>query len=122
MSIVVGVDSVTFLISRVLTSAVFVGIGGVVAWMAGEKLRMPKRPLWFLVALVGLGAGLAAFLAEWASIKLSLGVGLGVMILGASLAFEKGAANKGIARLGGAIALLAAGAAWAGWNVYLMFR
>ena len=122
MSITVGVDSVTFLVARVLTSAVFVGIGGLVALLAGEKVKMPKRALWVLVALVGLGAGLASFLAEWASIKLSLGVGLGMMIFGASLAFEKGAMSKGAARLGGAIALLAVGAAWVGWNGYLMFR
>ena len=122
MSITVGVDSVTFLVTRVLTATVFVGIGGVVALVAGEKVKVPKRPLWVLVALVGLGAGLASFLAEWASIKLSLCVGLGMMFAGASLAFEKGAMSKGAARLGGALALLAAGAAWIGWNGYLMFR
>jgi hypothetical protein len=44
------------------------------------------------------------------------------MILGASLAFEKGATTKGAARLLGAIGLLAAGTAWVGWNGYLMFR
>ena len=117
MSITVGVDSVTFHISRVLTSAVFVGIGAVVALMAGEKAKIPKSPLWFLVALVGLGAGLATFLAGWASVKVSIGVGLGMMIFGVSLGFDKGAA-----RLGGAIALLAAGTAWVGWNIYLMVR
>jgi hypothetical protein len=122
MSITVGVDPVTFFVARVLTSAVFVGIGGLVALLAGEKVKIPKRPLWVLVALVGLGAGLGSFLAEWASVKLSLCVGLGVMIFGASLAFEKGATSKGPARLAGAIALLAVGAAWVGWNGYLMFR
>jgi hypothetical protein len=117
MSITVAVDSVTFLISRVLTAAVFVGIGAVVALMAGEKARLPKKPLRFLVALVGLGAGIAAFLAGWASVKVSIGVGLGMMIFGISLGFDKGAERRG-----GPIALLAAGAAWVGWNIYLMIR
>ena len=117
MSVTVSVDPVTLYISRGLTSAVFAGIGAVVALMAGEKAKMPKRPLWFLVALVALGAGLASFLAGWASVKLSIGVGLGMVILGVSLARDKGAA-----RLAGGIALLAAGAAWVGWNVYLMVR
>ena len=122
MSITVGVDPVTFFVARVLTSAVFVGIGGLVALLAGEKVKIPKRPLWVLVALVGLGAGLGSFWAGWASVKLSLCIGLGVMIFGASLAFEKSATSKGAARLAGAIALLAGGAAWVGWNGYLMFR
>ena len=122
MSLTVDVDPVTFLISRIITSAVFVGIGATVALMAGEKLKLPKTPLWVLVLTAGLGSGLGSFLAEWASIKLSIGVGLGVMIFGASLAFEKGATNKGAARLGGAFALLAVGTAWSAWNLYVVFR
>jgi hypothetical protein len=122
MSITIGVDPVTFLVSRVITSAAFMGIGALVALIAGEKLKIPRLPLRFLVAFVGLGTGIATFLAEWASIKLSILVGLGVMIFGASLAFEQSATSKGAARLVGGIALLAAGAAWVGWNVYLMFR
>jgi hypothetical protein len=122
MSITIGVDPVTFLVSRVITSAAFMGIGALVALIAGEKMKIPRLPLRFLVAFVGLGTGLATFLAEWASIKLSILVGLGVMIFGASLAFEKSATRKGAARLAGGIALLAAGAGWVGWNVYLMFR
>ncbi len=122
MSITVGVDPVTFFVARVLTSAVFVGIGGVLAWAAGEKVKVPKRPLWVLVALVGLAAGLASFLAEWASLKVSLGVGLGAAVLGASLAFDKdGSSNKVATRLMGA-ALLAVAVAWVGWNGYVVFR
>jgi hypothetical protein len=122
MSITIGVDPVTFLVSRVITSATFMGIGALVALMAGEKMKIPRLPLRFLVALVGLGTGLATFLAEWASIKLSMLVGLGVMVFGFSLAFEKSATRKGVASIVGGIALIAAGAAWVGWNGYLMVR
>jgi len=122
MSITVGVDPVTFLVARVLTSAVMAGIGGFVALLAGERAKAPKRPLWAAVALVGLGAGLASFWAEWASVKLSLGIGLGVMVVGATLAFERGATTHGPAKRVGAIALFAVGTAWVGWNGYLMFR
>ena len=122
MSITVGVDPVTFNIARVLTSAVFAGIGGVVVLVAGEKFKIPKRLLRLLVAVAALGAAIGTFYAGWASIKLSLGFGIGMAILGASMAFEKAAASKGAARLGGALALLATGTAWVAWNAYSMFR
>lgn len=122
MSIVVGVDPVTFNIARVLTAVVLGGIGGLVVLLAGEKLKMSKGLLRPLVAVAALAAGLGAFWAEWASIKLSLGVGIGMMILGASLAFEKDAAKKGAARIGGALVVLVAGTGWLAWNAYLMFR
>jgi hypothetical protein len=122
MSITVGVDSVTFNIVRVLTAVSIGGIGGLAMLLAGEKFRISSRLLRPLIAVSALGTGLGAFLAAWASIKLSLCFGIGIMILGASLAFEKGAMKKGVARWGGAIALLAAGASWLAWNSYLMFR
>jgi hypothetical protein len=121
MSITIDVDPVTYLVSRVLTAGVFVGIGAAIAWMAGEKLKLPNQPLRVVAALVGLGSGLGSFLAEWASIKLSLCVGLTVMIVGATMAFEK-QPPKTLARLAGAITLLAVGTAWVSWNVYVVFR
>jgi len=122
MSITVGVDSVTFNIARVLTAVSLGGIGGIAVMLAGEKVKLSRGLLRPLAAVAALGAGVGSFLAEWASIKLSLCIGLGMMILGASFAFEKGAMKKGVARLGGAILLLVAGAAWVAWNCYLMFR
>ena len=122
MSITVGVDPVTFNIARVLTSAVFAGIGGVVVLVAGEKFKIPKRLLRLLVAVAALGAAIGTFYAGWALIELSVLFGIGMAILGASMAFEKAAASKGAARLGGALALLATGTAWVAWNAYSMFR
>ena len=72
MSISVGVDAVTFNIARVLTSALIAGVIGVFVSMAGEKYKIPNRPLWFLVAAAVLGAALGAFFAGWASLKVSL--------------------------------------------------
>jgi len=122
MSIIVGVDSVTFNIARVLTSAVIAGIGWLVVLMAGEKFKIPKGLLRILAPVAALSAGLGTFFAGWASIKLSLCVGISMIIVGALLSFEKGATNKSVARLGGAIALLVTGTAWLAWNLYLMFR
>ena len=122
MSISVGVDAVTFNIARVLTSALIAGVIGVFVSMAGEKYKIPNRPLWFLVAAAVLGAALGAFFAGWASLKVSLLAGICMALGGGVLAFQNGGAYKRAASLAGGIALVAAGLAWLAWNLYLMFR
>ena len=122
MSIVVDVDPVTFNITRVLTSAVMGGIDGFVVLLAGEKFKVSKGVMRLLVAIAALAAGFGSFWAGWASIRISLVIGIGMMIVGASLAFEKGSAKKGIGQVAGALALLVTGTSWLGWNSYLMFR
>jgi|SRR4026207_1145377 len=121
MSISVGVDAVTLNIARVVTSAAIAGVVGGCAFMAGEKYRIPNGPLWFLVAVAVVVAGLGAFFAGWASIKLSLLAGICMALGGGALALY-GFTDKRAASLGGGIALLAAGTAWLAWILYLMFR
>ncbi len=122
MSIVVDVDPVTFNIARVLTSGVMGGIAGFAVLLAGEKFKVSKGAMRPLVAIAALAAGIGSFWAEWASIKLSLVIGIGMVIVGASQAFEKGSPKNGVGRVAGALALFVTGATWLGWNSYLMFR
>ena len=86
MSISVGVDAMTFNIARVLTSAGIAGVVGVFAFMAGEKYKIPDGRLRFLVVVAVLAAGLGAFFAGWASIKLSLLAGICMVLGGVVLA------------------------------------
>ena len=121
MSLEVKVDAVTFIIARVLTAGTMALVGGVLAATAADKLKLVGRLRLPLIYALAIGVGVASFLLGWASVKISIVIGIVIAAAGVALAFDRDAPKMRAAKIGGGVALLAAGTGWVGWNLYLMF-